>query len=95
MKIGLTYPTMATIAKALLEHRTSRAKAVTHWQNCRCDPHAAEVAKSCRAELSSADLALVELQAVAPPYLSEFLKHQIDLIHPTAAAPQPANQEAP
>ena len=93
--IRLSYPTLTAIAKALVEHRHTRAAAVTRWTSRRTDPYAASVAETYRAELAGVDAALLELQAAVPPYLSDFLKLQIDLINSTAAAPQPAHQEAP
>lgn len=91
--IRLSYPTLATIAHALLEHRASQAKAVAHWQGLGADPYKHEVAARCSTTLTEADNALRELQATAPPILSDFLKRQIDLIQTTTDT-QPINQEA-
>lgn len=93
--IPLSAAAHVTIARALLEYRASRAKAAAHWESCRCDPHAPEVAASFRIELASADATLREFQAVAPLGLSDFLQQQIALHRPITAIPSITHQETP
>jgi hypothetical protein len=89
----LSGPTLTVIAYALLTHRNSHSQALAYWQGS-SDPFAQEIAAAYIAELATIDNALREFQTAAPPLLSDFLKQQIDLIHPTTASPQPSTQEA-
>lgn len=90
-----SYPTMFTMAHALLERRATAAKYVQYWEKSKRDPHAPSLHAAIRAELLAADAALREQQAVAPPFLRSFLSQQIDLIQQVSPIKQPSAQEAP
>ncbi len=94
---GLTFPTLTAIAHSLVANRKFGATALAAWEGHHRKhgvPHAKEIAARCRTELAAIDNALLELQAVAPPFLNDFLKHQIDLIQQATPAAQPSTKEA-
>lgn len=95
--IRLTFPTLSVIAQALVAHRATDAKALADWQHSHAingGAISADLVTHCGIQLAAIDSALLELQAVAPPFLCDFLKHQIDLIQQAAPTTQPT-QEAP
>lgn len=93
----LTFPTMSVIAQALVAHRATGAKALADWESSSEKGNAlsAEVVAHCRLQLAAIDTALIELQSAAPPFISDFLKHQINLSQNAAPTTPPSNQEAP
>jgi hypothetical protein len=96
--IRLTFPTLSAVAQALVAHRTAGAKALADWEHHHTKHGgavAADLVSHCRVKLAEIDAALLELQAVAPPFLNDFLKQQIDLIQRAAPTTQLSTQEQP